>query len=105
MMNQCVIKKQNGANCQANDHCVSSNCVDGVCCSSACDGECQRCNAPGAPGTCQNIPQGQTDPQCTAPMNVCSAGPTPACKLPNGQACTANADCASNNCSAMVCAP
>jgi len=103
MMNQCVIKKQNGANCQANDHCVSSNCVDGVCCSSACDGECQRCNIVGSGGTCQAIPQGTVDPQCTAPTTTCNG--MQMCSLPVGATCTANADCASNNCSAMVCAP
>jgi hypothetical protein len=51
-------------------------CVDGVCCNSACTGQCQACNTAGALGSCVTIagpPVGQRSP-CPAddPSNVCS---------------------------------
>jgi hypothetical protein len=45
--------------------CASGNCVDGVCCNTACTGECQACSAlltGGTDGTCVPIPADQ-DPQ------------------------------------------
>jgi len=103
MMMQCVAKKMNGATCQAADHCVSGYCVDGVCCNGACDGECERCNIVGSGGTCQAIPQGTVDPQCTAPTTTCNG--MQMCSLPVGAACTMGSECASGTCTANVCAP
>ena len=49
----CTADQPNGAVCGTNPAaCKSGKCVDGVCCESACDGACQRCNAPGKAGTC-----------------------------------------------------
>ena len=54
----------NGTSCTAGDQCMSSWCVDGVCCVNSCTGTCMRCNAP--TGNCQPIPD-LTDPdgECT----------------------------------------
>jgi len=41
-----------GASCTASGQCVSTFCVDGVCCNTACDQPLQSCNLPGAVGTC-----------------------------------------------------
>ena len=51
--------KSNGQVCTYWYDCTFSNCVDGVCCNSACSGTCQRCSGQGGwgitNGTCGNI--------------------------------------------------
>jgi hypothetical protein len=49
-----------GAACTRNAECASGFCVAGICCNTACVGQCQACNVPGRVGTCS--PQ----PSCTA---------------------------------------
>ncbi|MBI2388402.1 MAG: hypothetical protein HYV09_02185, partial [Deltaproteobacteria bacterium] len=56
--------KQNGQTCSAATDCASGNCVDGVCCNTACAGGCDVCNA--TAGTCTIVAQG-------------GAGASPAC--------------------------
>ena len=53
-----VDKLANGYACACASECQSGFCVDGVCCSGACTGTCQRCNLPGSPGLCAPIPAG-----------------------------------------------
>src|SRR5690606_27237296 len=48
----CVPKLDLGARCDAAYECASGHCVAGVCCESACAGQCARCDAPGSAGTC-----------------------------------------------------
>ena len=87
-----------GATCTSGSSCISGNCVDGVCCNSACTGTCQGCNAArtgSASGFCTNITSG-IDPDNECPGNAfCSAG---ACVAPNGTSCTVGAQCSSGNC-------
>jgi alpha-tubulin suppressor-like RCC1 family protein len=42
----------NGAQCSSSDACASEHCVDGVCCESACTGQCEACAESGQPGKC-----------------------------------------------------
>lgn len=66
----CTTKKNPGASCVGPNECQSNFCVDGVCCSSLCDGTCSACNlAP--PGTCGAVPNG-TDPAAECPGLSCS---------------------------------
>lgn len=51
--NACVPKA--GIACTTAGDCTSGFCVDGVCCNTACTGQCQACDAPGAAGTCWPI--------------------------------------------------
>ena len=53
-----VDKKANGERCECADQCGSGNCVDGVCCNSACTGTCQKCDLPGSAGMCSPVPAG-----------------------------------------------
>jgi hypothetical protein len=62
--------KQLGATCSTGSECASTNCVDGVCCESACTGPCVYCNqtsAPG-PGHCVSVAMSQD------PRSMCPAG-------------------------------
>lgn len=67
----------NGTGCANGGECVSLQCVEGVCCNSACTGLCQSCRASlqggGADGTCGPVaadtdPQGDCDPD---PQSSC----------------------------------
>jgi MYXO-CTERM domain-containing protein len=53
--------------CKTAAECASGFCVDGVCCDRACDGTCESCTMPFAPGKCVPVPIG-LDPkmQCSA---------------------------------------
>jgi hypothetical protein len=73
------------AACSTNDDCATRNCVDKVCCSTAC-GACGVCNV--TPGTCTPRAAGTESPTC--PTYKCQG--TTDC--PNK--CNTDADCASN---------
>lgn len=52
----------NTAQCDAG---MGLGCVDGVCCTSACNGGCEACNVAGSLGTCTAVPNGQDpDAEC-----------------------------------------
>ena len=64
-----AVGKAEGTTCGAANECASGNCVDGVCCESACAGECETCNLPNTLGKCMPVPDGE-DPQ-----NECATTP------------------------------
>ncbi|HTA19864.1 MAG TPA: hypothetical protein VK989_11260, partial [Polyangia bacterium] len=53
-----------GTPCASGGECDSTLCIDGVCCASACDGNCQACNLAGKVGTCTPRPAGATGRLC-----------------------------------------
>jgi hypothetical protein len=57
--------KQNGQTCAAGSECASTFCVDGVCCSDACQGACRTCALPSSMGQCTPVPAGAADPRAT----------------------------------------
>jgi hypothetical protein len=66
----CVPKQTDGAACTDDGECVSSICVDDVCCDRVCDATCEACSASGTGGTdgvCGPV-TADTDPdaECTA---------------------------------------
>lgn len=64
--------KNNGATCTANSQCCGNQCVDGVCCNTACNSLCQRCDSyDGTAGVCHFIGNNH-DPnnECDA-INTC----------------------------------
>jgi len=63
----------NGRPCSNGAQCESKVCVDGVCCSGACDGLCVACNVPGSLGTCAPVSAGQD------PGDECAQDPTSSC--------------------------
>jgi hypothetical protein len=58
-----------GATCSSNIECLSGQCVDGVCCESACNGPCMACNS--GTGRCDVMPA--DDNAC--PVVACDDGP------------------------------
>ena len=66
------LRSGTGATCAVDVECLSLACVDGVCCESDCDGECEACDVDGLEGTCAATPQGVDggvecgDPGCSA---------------------------------------
>jgi len=61
----CQLDQDKGAACAGGQQCLSGNCVDGVCCESACTATCQACSATkkgaGLDGFCENV-QSSSDP-------------------------------------------
>ncbi|MEZ4295611.1 MAG: hypothetical protein R3B70_11595 [Polyangiaceae bacterium] len=83
-----------GSVCAANNECASGQCVDGVCCATACGGLCMACNVSyhgvnGMNGTCLPILVG-LDPQ-----DECS-GPGKAAKCSGASAANGNSSCGIN---------
>jgi hypothetical protein len=99
-------KLVNGQVCSAGTQCLSVNCVDGVCCVSLSCATCKSCNLPSNPGTCTNIAANQPD---TTPANACDGGGAfrcdgaGTCKRVNGQGCSVDTECLSNNCVDGLC--
>jgi hypothetical protein len=70
---QCVPQRDNGQPCTSQGQCSSSYCVDGVCCSAACSGQCQACDVTGSEGTCAAVvgpPRGVRAP-CVSNDKTC----------------------------------
>jgi len=80
--NSCQSKKNDGAACEFNSECKKGNCVDGVCCDTACTGLCQACTSAltgQTSGACKPITTG-TDPQSDCVDNgVASCGQNGSC--------------------------
>jgi len=49
----------NGDPCGASSECTNGNCVDGICCETACTGVCEACNLAGQLGICAAVAMGQ----------------------------------------------
>ncbi len=111
-----------GVPCATSAQCGSGHCVDGVCCNTACVGECQACDVGGATGTCQIIvgqPHGAR-PACigvgVAPCGGSCIGqvacwyPTAVCRTTSctGSTSTLPAFCGAGTCptaASVSCAP
>jgi hypothetical protein len=70
---KCTMGKfANGTPCKLDNECGSGNCVDTVCCESACSGTCKSCNVTGKAGTCTPVPDGMDlRKQCGGDNTVC----------------------------------
>ena len=124
------LKRTDGIGCALGAECVTGFCVEGVCCDSACGGECDTCVAArGAPedGTCAVVAAGSPgDPACPSPFacNGTDAACPGACastddcaaafycdttngncvdRFPQGSACSAGEECLSSFCEDGVC--
>ena len=115
----------NGEPCAEAARCMTTNCVDGVCCDTSCGNPMEACNVAGSVGTCTpTLPPGdpcsdatQCDSAsctdgvccnnpCTGAMEACNVvGSVGMCvpTLPLGDACTASTECESTFCADGVC--
>ena len=99
----CTPQNGPGVACGASDQCTSGNCVDGVCCDTACNGQCQACDVAGSAGTCANVigaPHGGRQPCATDGSvcgGVCDGSSATACAYP-----AASTICRGASCSAGV---
>lgn len=59
---RCVLKL--GDACTAKEECGPNFCAQGVCCDSACEGQCLACNQPGQVGKCSAVNEGQCGAAC-----------------------------------------
>ena len=88
-----VPKKGNGVACSAASECASNNCVDGVCCNSACNGVCETCEVTGicrataTDSACGPVNCSMFDDECVSNTNN-----TPNACVGRGQ-CRTVADC------------
>ena len=87
-----------GQACTSGATCHSGFCADGICCESACDEPCKRCQVDysnqGVLGKCVYVAQGKPDPKAAAPCGgsrVCDGGGN--CREPPGGKCAVTADC------------
>ncbi|GAC1546568.1 MAG: hypothetical protein NVS3B10_10540 [Polyangiales bacterium] len=99
----CVAKAPAGVSCGDQRECTTGNCVDFVCCNSACSGACEACDVTGRAGTCTPVPAGPPHGSRT-----CPAGPDGCAGTCNGTtstcaigACDAGADTATGADSAL----
>ena len=83
----CRPRRHQGESCTGASQCTSGNCVDGVCCDTACGGACDTCGG----GTCHLRSDGADGvPSCT-PYRC--DGTSSSC----ASHCVANSDCAASN--------
>lgn len=91
--NVCKPRAANGASCGAASECASNYCVDGVCCNSACTGQCESCAED--KGNCLAIKGEPRAPRMACGGDAACAG---ACNGINGGSCTfkVGSECASS---------
>lgn len=101
--NQCIPRTPQGGACSATGQCQSGlTCADGVCCNSACRGQCQACDI--NPGVCTTVPSGPPHgdrPPCASDGSrcggTCNGTVTTSCAYPG-----ASTECIAASCSAGV---
>jgi hypothetical protein len=89
-------KLKPGQACAAGSDCVSGACVDGVCCSTACNQACAVCNA--TPGMCTAAPKG------SGGRGTCGVFACNGAALTCPTTCTSDADCSAGGyCNGTTC--
>ena len=92
-----------GGICTSGSQCDTGYCVDGFCCETSSCPECSSCNltdGTNLPGKCTQI-KSAPDPSGCSGANICDAAG--ACKLNDGQSCTAGGQCAVGACVDNTC--
>jgi hypothetical protein len=94
-------KYGNGTPCSNGNQCSTGNCVDGVCCNTACGGACDSC----ASGTCTVVGAGTAgSPGCDPYLcNGSSAGCPTSCS--NNAACSYGNSCQAGKCACQPSCP
>ncbi len=82
----CQPRTPAGVACQEDRQCATGPCVEGLCCNRACNGVCERCDVPGALGTCTPLTEPRDGGPSCAPYRCSLTG---AC----GTSCASGSDC------------
>ena len=97
-----------GSSCSSGEDCMSSWCVDTVCCANECTGACMTCNGT-TPGVCVAAADGTNPRSACAMMAASSCGTTGVCNgagacryHPAGQACNSTPGCDATNSSIVT---
>lgn len=93
-----------GSPCGKSEQCFGGQCVEGVCCQSACTDTCYACNIPGQLGICVAVPAGFDDygpTSCVGSTVSCDGGGL--CLNEIGSQCMLDNQCASGMCNINVC--
>jgi hypothetical protein len=91
----------NGSACTSNGQCISTFCVDGVCCATACAGQCEACDLQGFVGQCSPVTSGQphgTRTPCAGAGTVCAGQCTSMSPTQCGSYPGPDTMCASQSC-------
>ena len=122
----CVDQLADGQDCTDDFQCLHTHCADGVCCDTACAGNCDKCDVSGSVGTC--TPVADADPgtpscapylcdgssadcpttcagpaDCVANDAYCNASSHCVGTVITGQPCVNPGECASTFCVDLVC--
>jgi len=95
----CKLKGQPGEACSAHNQCDSAYCIDGVCCSTECDEQCEACDVAGSEGTCSPVtgaPHGGR-PTCAGVgtcQGQCDGADVTQCVLPGASTVCSESTCA-----------
>ncbi len=104
-----LFKKELGAACGGAEECASTFCVDGLCCDSRCDGQCEQCSGNGA---CLPTPAGEAPLSPRAACvdqgscaGACNGLDRVACHYPRDERCSPArcAECVGGNCVDGLC--
>lgn len=101
----CLKRAPRGLACVSASQCLTTFCVDGVCCDSNCVGTCESCRASknaATDGLCSPIPADQ-DPDDECPGSTTCDGAVACALRSNGTACASSAECESSACADGVC--
>ena len=96
-----------GKACSDDSMCGSGFCTDGVCCDTACRGECKVCNLPSNSGVCSDVPYYQADASyerdgmefsCDIPISGARCNGAGKCLKLSTITCNQGSQCMSNVC-------
>ena len=98
----CTGRKTLGVTCAGDAECSNEHCVDGVCCGSACSGQCEYCNASGmcVPVSANGAPVGIRAPCAGAGgtcAGKCDGTVRTACNYPSTDVVCTTASCTSGS--------
>lgn len=86
---KCIPQQASGSACTRDEACATGLCVDGVCCESKCDGQCQACDVPGQAGKCVAIKGKPHGKRADCDKDATDACKSKACDGTNTAACAA----------------
>jgi len=86
---KCIPQQANGSACTRDEACAGGICVDGVCCESKCEGQCQACDVPGQAGKCVPVKGKPHGKRTDCEKNASDSCASKACDGSNTTSCAA----------------